>query len=128
MNDMVTFKPEDEIGEEKRAANGGGLGASPFGLSALACSSAVSPSARGAISAAARHTGRDSAAPEPGADGAHGGREARLRTMLVTLPATTSAFATANIFARASGYVDKRNVDIGDRVKAGRASRRDHGA
>ena len=32
---------------------------------------------------------------------------------------TTSAFAAANIFARASGYVDKRNVDIGDRVKAG---------
>ena len=26
---------------------------------------------------------------------------------------------TANIFARASGYIDKRNVDIGDRVKAG---------
>ena len=40
-------------------------------------------------------------------------------TSLVTLPATTSAFATANIFARASGYIDKRNVDIGDRVKAG---------
>ena len=40
-------------------------------------------------------------------------------TMLITLPATTSAFTTANIFARASGYIDKRNVDIGDRVKAG---------
>ena len=38
---------------------------------------------------------------------------------LVTLPATTSAFAAANIFARASGYIDKRNVDIGDHVKAG---------
>src|SRR5215471_2801022 len=38
---------------------------------------------------------------------------------LVTLPATTSAFASANIFARASGYVGKREVDIGDRVKAG---------
>ena len=34
-------------------------------------------------------------------------------------PATTSAFAAANIFARASGYIDKRNVDIGDHVKAG---------
>ena len=34
-------------------------------------------------------------------------------------PARRSAFAAANIFARASGYVDKRNVDIGDRVKAG---------
>jgi len=39
--------------------------------------------------------------------------------MLVSLPGTTSAFATADIFARASGYIDKRNVDIGDRVKAG---------
>jgi RND family efflux transporter MFP subunit len=41
------------------------------------------------------------------------------KTMLVTLPATTSPFTTANIFARASGYIDKRNVDIGDSVKAG---------
>lgn len=40
-------------------------------------------------------------------------------TELVKLPATTSAFASANIFARASGYIDKREVDIGDRVKAG---------
>jgi len=40
-------------------------------------------------------------------------------TVVVTLPATTAAFAQANIFARASGYVDKRNVDIGDHVKQG---------
>jgi RND family efflux transporter MFP subunit len=39
--------------------------------------------------------------------------------MLVTLPATTAAFAAANLFARVSGYVEKRYVDIGDRVKAG---------
>src|SRR6516225_2295070 len=38
---------------------------------------------------------------------------------LVRLPATTSAFASANIFARASGYIVKREADIGDRVKAG---------
>jgi RND family efflux transporter MFP subunit len=38
---------------------------------------------------------------------------------LVSLPATTSAFATANINARASGYIDKRYVDIGDKVKNG---------
>jgi RND family efflux transporter MFP subunit len=37
----------------------------------------------------------------------------------VSLPATTSAFSTANIFARASGYIDKREVDIGDHVKTG---------
>ncbi len=39
--------------------------------------------------------------------------------LVVSLPGTTSAFAAANIFARASGYVEQRNVDIGDRVKAG---------
>src|SRR5271165_803062 len=40
-------------------------------------------------------------------------------TEVVRLPATTSAFSSANIFARASGYIAKREVDIGDRVKAG---------
>ena len=30
------------------------------------------------------------------------------RRLVVSLPATTSAFAAANIFARASGYIDKR--------------------
>jgi RND family efflux transporter MFP subunit len=40
-------------------------------------------------------------------------------TEVVNLPATTSAFASANIFARASGYIGTREVDIGDRVKAG---------
>src|SRR5258708_34553568 len=40
-------------------------------------------------------------------------------TVVVSLPATTSAFATANIFARATGYIERRNVDIGDRVKEG---------
>lgn len=38
---------------------------------------------------------------------------------VVSLPATTSAFSVANIFARASGYIGTREVDIGDRVKAG---------
>ena len=37
----------------------------------------------------------------------------------VSLPGTTSPYTTANIFARASGYIDKRNVDIGDHVKQG---------
>ncbi len=37
----------------------------------------------------------------------------------VTLPATTLAYTTANMFARVSGYISKRNVDIGDRVKKG---------
>ena len=37
----------------------------------------------------------------------------------VTLPGATLAYANADIFARANGYIEKRNVDIGDRVKAG---------
>ena len=40
-------------------------------------------------------------------------------TVSVTLPGTTAAFAAANIFARATGYIAKRNVDSGDHVKAG---------
>ena len=39
--------------------------------------------------------------------------------MSATLPGTTAAFADANIYARATGYIARRNVDIGDRVKAG---------
>ena len=38
---------------------------------------------------------------------------------VVNLPATTSAFVAANVFARASGYIAKREVDIGDKVKTG---------
>ena len=40
-------------------------------------------------------------------------------TMTLTLPGTTLAFEAANIFARANGYIEKRQVDIGDHVKAG---------
>ncbi|HWK39021.1 MAG TPA: efflux RND transporter periplasmic adaptor subunit [Hyphomicrobium sp.] len=41
------------------------------------------------------------------------------QTINVSLPGTTQAFTTANIYARASGYIDKRPVDIGDKVKEG---------
>jgi RND family efflux transporter MFP subunit len=37
----------------------------------------------------------------------------------VSLPCTTLAFEAANIYARASGYIFKRYVDIGSRVKEG---------
>jgi RND family efflux transporter MFP subunit len=40
-------------------------------------------------------------------------------TMSISLPGTTLAFAAANIFARANGYIETRKVDIGDHVKAG---------
>jgi RND family efflux transporter MFP subunit len=39
--------------------------------------------------------------------------------LTVSLPATTLAFASANIYARANGYIERRRVDIGDHVKAG---------
>jgi RND family efflux transporter MFP subunit len=45
--------------------------------------------------------------------------EASPAAVSVTLPGTTAAFAAANIFARATGYIVKRNVDIGDHVRAG---------
>jgi len=38
---------------------------------------------------------------------------------VVSLPGTTLAYEQANIYARASGYVVKRYVDIGDHVRAG---------
>jgi multidrug efflux pump subunit AcrA (membrane-fusion protein) len=43
----------------------------------------------------------------------------RLGRLHVTLPATTLGFVEANIYRRASGYVLKRYVDIGDHVKPG---------
>ena len=43
----------------------------------------------------------------------------QLGRLQLTLPATTLGFEAANIFARTSGYVAKRYVDIGDHVKAG---------
>jgi RND family efflux transporter MFP subunit len=45
--------------------------------------------------------------------------EGSASSVSVTLPGTTAAFAAANIYARATGYIAKRNVDIGDHVKAG---------
>jgi RND family efflux transporter MFP subunit len=40
-------------------------------------------------------------------------------TIAVTSPGTTEAFEQANIHARASGYISRRDVDIGTPVKAG---------
>jgi RND family efflux transporter MFP subunit len=45
--------------------------------------------------------------------------EANPGIVSITLPGTTAAFADANIYARATGYIAKRNVDIGDGVKQG---------
>lgn len=40
-------------------------------------------------------------------------------TITITQPATTLAFEAANIYARTSGYIAIRKVDIGDHVNAG---------
>jgi RND family efflux transporter MFP subunit len=40
-------------------------------------------------------------------------------TITITQPATTLAFEAANIYARTSGYIQSRKVDIGDHVKVG---------
>lgn len=40
-------------------------------------------------------------------------------TITTNLPATALAYTTANIYARVSGYIQQRNVDIGDSVKGG---------
>jgi RND family efflux transporter MFP subunit len=45
--------------------------------------------------------------------------EASTAFIPVTLPGTTAAFAATNIYARATGYISRRNVDIGDHVKQG---------
>jgi RND family efflux transporter MFP subunit len=45
--------------------------------------------------------------------------EASTAVIPVTLPGTTAAFSAASIYARATGYISRRNVDIGDHVKQG---------
>jgi RND family efflux transporter MFP subunit len=40
-------------------------------------------------------------------------------TVDITLPGAMLAYQAADIYARANGYVEKRNVDIGDHVKTG---------
>jgi RND family efflux transporter MFP subunit len=63
------------------------------------------------------------AAAEQRRDFVPGVRTAAVRasggTRVVTWPGTTEAFAQANIYARASGYITRREVDIGSRVKSG---------
>lgn len=39
--------------------------------------------------------------------------------LVASLPGSTEAFEAANIYSRTSGYIAKRYVDIGDRVKVG---------
>ena len=53
------------------------------------------------------------------AERAHRGGARERQHQVGELARHHEAFAQANIYARASGYISKRNVDIGSRVKAG---------
>jgi RND family efflux transporter MFP subunit len=91
-----------------------------FGLGALL------PLAAGVAYGAARHDAQDRQVMRTTMqqrDSIPAVRVAKVRAadneMTVSLPATTLAFASANIYARANGYIETRKVDIGDPVKAG---------
>ena len=45
--------------------------------------------------------------------------KANTRPEVVDLPGTMQAFDSATLYARATGYISKRNVDIGSHVRAG---------
>src|SRR6187397_1793514 len=69
---------------------------------------------RGNAALAAHAQSRDSARhPGDGLSGRQDGRNVvDQQARKLTRPGTTAAFAAANIFARATGYIATRNVDI----------------
>ena len=121
MNEMVPFKPEDEVkADEREAPSPRGRLGRLFGLGVLLL--LVGGLAFGAWRYYARQQATASDTEQrltlvPTV------RTATVKTgsptISISLPGTTAAFATANIFARASGYIAKRYVDIGDQVKQG---------
>jgi RND family efflux transporter MFP subunit len=87
---------------------------------------ALLPLVAGLAYGASQHRARDrqvTSTAEQQRDFVPAVRVARVRAtdgvITVSLPATTLAFASANIYARANGYIETRKVDIGDRVKVG---------
>jgi len=121
MNEMVPFKPEDEVkADEREAPSPPGRLGRLFGLGVLLL--LVGGLAFGAWRYYAQQQAtasdteqRQTLVPTVSTATVKAGSP----TISVSLPGTTAAFATANIFARASGYVAKRYVDIGDHVKRG---------
>jgi RND family efflux transporter MFP subunit len=134
MIDIEDLPPKDEQDDQPRLANGARPASSQaprykairlrslwlLGLGALL------PLAVGVAYGASQHNVRDRQVmrtTEQQRDLVPAVRVARVRDagseITVSLPATTLAFASANIFARANGYIETRKVDIGDRVKAG---------
>ena len=121
MNEMVPFKPDDEIkADDRKAPSPRGWLGGLFGLAVLLL--LVGGLAFGAWRYYAQQQAtasdteqRQTLVPTVRTATVKAGSP----TVSTSLPGTTAAFATANIFARASGYIAKRYVDIGDRVKAG---------
>jgi RND family efflux transporter MFP subunit len=132
-NDFENLPPKDGR-DDKPAATKTSVGAPPasshkvirpralwlLGLGALL------PLAAGLAYGASRHSAQDRQVmltAEQQRDFVPTVRVARARAadseMTISLPATTLAFAAANIFARGNGYIETRRVDIGDHVKAG---------
>ena len=116
----VPLAPADDAGEDRTEPGRGHRGARKLGIAALVLLAA-------ALGYGAGHRGLQNddvaAAAEQRRDFVPAVRVAPVQptgaTFSVTLPATTSAFESANIFARSTGYILHRYVDIGDRVKAG---------
>ena len=77
--------------------------------------------ALGVIPRIVNHTALSRAAQERGRPSGRSTSSGPLRAPVagLTLAATTQAMPDAVVYARTSGYVRKRYVDIGDRVQAG---------
>ncbi len=132
-NDFEDLPPKEGHGEQLERAAKPGSGAPPKSHKAirprrlwLLGLGALLPLAAGVAYGASQHIARDRQVmrtAEQQRDFVPTVRIAQVRAaggeMTITLPATTLAFASANIYARANGYIETRKVDIGDRVKAG---------
>jgi RND family efflux transporter MFP subunit len=132
-NDFEDLPPKEGHGEQPEHAAKPPAGAPPTSHKAarprrlwLLGLAALLPLAAGVAYGASQHLARDRQVmrtTEQQRDFVPTVQIARARaadgTTTVSLPATTLAFASANIYARANGYIETRKVDIGDRVKTG---------
>jgi multidrug efflux pump subunit AcrA (membrane-fusion protein) len=128
--DTEDLPPKDERDDQPKPAAGARPAPShkairPRGFWLL-CLGALLPLAMGVAYGASQHNAQDRQVmrtTEQQRDLVPAVRVAQVRAagseITVSLPATTLAFASANIFARANGYIETRKVDIGDHVKAG---------
>ncbi|MGO9134763.1 MAG: efflux RND transporter periplasmic adaptor subunit [Methylovirgula sp.] len=119
MRDDVT-PSSDPLAREHEARRSGGAGRWMFGIGALALLiglSAYGVWGHAARSAAAEQTLQQQQSLVPHVRTA--AVKATSAPRMLSLPGNIQAFDSAIIFARATGYIAKRNVDIGTRVHAG---------